>query len=296
MGGRAQRLGAAAAAVAIVLIAVPAASAGPRPGERYDGRSATGQRMYLSVRPDGGRLHRYAFIVQTRCSDGKQRSQGLLHPGERPVRIDAAGHFAYRSAAQRGSHRTRSGRVHGLLRLSFEGTFDGPGDSATGTIRATFRSRRLDCSSGPVAFTVFRDGTPGAPWRDAVMATGRYSAFGRGVGVRIRTLAPGRAVLGATITWRAPCRSGGSLRSHWGYIGYDLSEAGRLSVPSRGSFRIRRDDVSVRARVRLTLRFSAGSQVSGVWKLRAVVFRDGRRVDACRMRRSFAGGFVRGPA
>jgi hypothetical protein len=285
-----------AVAIAVCLLAAPAASAGPRPGERYDGRSATGQRVFLSVRADGQRLQRYTFVVHTRCSDGRRRVQGLLSVGERPARIDAAGTFSYRSAAQRGSYGTRSGRVPGRFMLAFSGTFDGPGDSATGTIRATFRARRLDCSSGPVAFTVFRDGTAGAPWRDPVMATGIYTARGRGVSARLRTLAPGRELVRGTIAYRVPCRGGGSLRSSRIYRGYVLSEGGRVSVRSRAAFSIRRDRVFVRARSRLTLRFSGGSSVSGVWRVRAVVFRGGRAIDTCRMRRSLAGSFQSGPA
>jgi hypothetical protein len=295
MGGGVRAWG---VAVAICLLGAPAALAAPRAGERYDGRSATGQRMFLTVHANGSRLAGYAFIVRTRCSDGRRRPQGLLHPGERRVPIDAAGAFAYRSAAQRGSYRTRSGRVRGRFRLSFSGGFDAPGDSVTGTIRATFRSRRFDCSSGPVAFTLYRDGTALAPWRDAVMATGLYTARGRGVTARLRALAPGRVLLRGAIGYRVRCRTGGVLRSGRIFLNYGIGEEGRLSVPGRASVRIRRAGVSVRSRFRLSLRFSGegGHRVSGRWKLRAVVFRGGRAIDTCRMNRPFSGVFVRGPA
>jgi hypothetical protein len=134
-----------AAVVAIGLLGAPSAVAGPRPGERYDGRSATGQRIYLSVRPNGSHLHRYEFNVRTRCSDGKRRLQGLIQRGEGPTPIDAAGRFAYRSVVDRGGY----GRVRGRLRLSFSGVFDAAGDAATGTIRATFRARRFDWLERP---------------------------------------------------------------------------------------------------------------------------------------------------
>src|SRR5687768_15030339 len=175
-----------ASALAICLLLAPPALAGPRPGERYDGRSATGQRVYLSVRADGSRLERYTFLVRTRCTDGTRRVQGLVHRGERPVPIDAVGSFSHRSPA----YHVRYGRVRGRLRLSFSGTFDAAGDTATGTIEATFRARRFDCSSGPVGFTVHRDGTAGAPRRGPPMATGAYRARGRGVTARLRALAP----------------------------------------------------------------------------------------------------------
>src|ERR687895_527402 len=159
MASRARRVAlAGVAALAILLLLAPPVLAGPRPGERYDGRSATGQRVYLSVRADGSRLERYSFVVRTRCSDGRRRVQGLIQRGERPVAIDTAGSFSHRSPAHRG----RYGRGRGRLRLSFSGTFDAAGDTATGTIDATFSARRFDCSSGPVGFTVHRDGTAGA--------------------------------------------------------------------------------------------------------------------------------------
>jgi hypothetical protein len=281
-----------AVALAAMLLLAPPALAGPRPGERYDGRSATGQRIYLSVRADGSRLESYAFVVGTRCTDGRQRVQGLVHRGERPTGIDAAGSFSHRSRVDRGGY----GGVRGRLRLSFSGTFDAAGDTATGTIEATFRARRFDCSSGPVGFTVHRDGTAGAPWRDSLMATGAYRARGRGVTARLRTLAPGREVVRGAIRYRAPCRAGGALTSGRTFLNYQLTERGRLRVAGRANFRIPSDRVTVRSRFRLALRFFGRTRVSGVWRVRAVVFRGGRAIDSCRMSRSFRGTFRSGPA
>jgi hypothetical protein len=282
---------AGAAVAAICLLAAAPALAGPRAGERYDGRSATGQRVYLSVRADGARLERYAFVVRTRCTDGRRRIQGLIHRGERPVGIDAAGSFSHQSPVERG----RFGRVPGRFSLSFTGTFDAAGDTATGTIEAIFRSRRFDCSSGPVGFTVHRDGTAGAPWRDSLMATGAYRARGRGVTARLRALSPGRELLRGTIRYRAPCRAGGTLTSGRTFLNYPLTERGRLRVPGRANFRIPSDRVRVRARFRLALRFFGGTRVRGAWRVRAVVYRGGRAIDSCRMSRSFRGSFRSGP-
>jgi hypothetical protein len=280
------------AALAALLLLAPPSLAGPRPGERYDGRSATGQLVDLTVNAAGTRLARYSFQVETRCSDGRRRVQGLLHPGEPPAGIDAAGAFAHRSRVWR----VRYGRVQGRARLSFSGTFDAAGDTATGTIEATFRSSRFDCSSGPVGFTVHRDGTPGAPWRDSLMATGTYRAAGRGVTARLRALAPGRELLRGTIRYRAPCRAGGALSSGRTFLNYPLSERGRLRVAGRANFRIPSDRVTVRARFRLALRFSGGTSVRGAWRVRATVFRGGQAIDSCRMSRSFRGTFRTGPA
>jgi hypothetical protein len=283
---------AVAAALAAVLLLAPPAAAGPRPGERYDGRSATGQRIYLSVRADGSRLERYGFVVGTRCTDGRQRIQGLVHIGQRPVGIDAAGSFSHQSRPSRGGY----GGVRGRLRLSFSGSFDAAGDTATGTIEATFRAGRFDCSSGPIGFTVHRDGTAGAPWRDSLMATGAYRARGRGVTARLRALAPGREVVRGAIRYRAPCRAGGALSSGRTFLNYQLTERGRLRVAGRANFRIPSDRVTVRSRFRLALRFFGRTRVSGVWRVRAVVFRGGRAIDSCRMSRSFRGTFRSGPA
>jgi hypothetical protein len=282
---------AAAAVAAICLLGAAPALAGPRAGERYDGRSATGQLIDLTVHPDGTRLQRYSFQVETRCSDGRRRVQGLLHPGEPPVGIDAAGAFSHRSRAWRVRH----GRVPGRARLSFSGSFDAAGDTATGTIEATFRSRRFDCSSGPVGFTVHRDGTAGAPLRDSLMATGAYRARGRGVTARLRALSPGRELLRGTIRYRAPCRAGGALTSGRTFLNYPVTERGRLSVAGRANFRIPSDRVRVRARFRLALRFFGGTRVRGAWRVRAVVYRGGRAIDSCRMSRSFRGSFRSGP-
>jgi hypothetical protein len=288
----ARRAGAVGATViALCLLAAPPALAGPRPGERYDGRSATGNRIMLTVRPDGSRLQRYFFGVRVRCTGGSRRLAGLGHPRERPVEIDAAGAFAHRSPVYRWTY----GRARGRIRLWFSGTFDASGDTATGTIEAIFRSRRFDCSSGPVGFTVHRDGTAGAPWRDSLMATGAYRARGRGVTARLRALSPGRELLRGTIRYRAPCRAGGTLTSGRTFLNYPLTERGRLRVAGRANFRIPSDRVRVRARFRLALRFFGGTRVSGAWRVRAVVYRGGRAIDSCRMSRSFRGSFRSGP-
>ena len=292
MASSARAVSLAGAAAAICLLCATPALGAPRPGERYDGRSATGQRVYLSVRADGSRLERYGFVVRTRCTDGRRRIQGLVNRGERPVGIDAAGSFSYQSRADRGAY----GRVRGRLRLSFSGTFDAAGDTATGTIEATFRARRFDCSSGPVGFTVHRDGTAGAPWRDSLMATGSYRASGRGITARLRALAPGRELLRGAIRYRAPCRAGGALTTGRTFLNYPLTERGRLRVAGRANFRIPSDRVRVRSRFRLALRFLGGTRVRGSWRVRATVFRGGRAIDSCRMSRSFRGTFRSGPA
>ena len=287
--------GAAAGVLALVLLLVsaPGALGGPRAGERYDGKTAGGKRIYLSVSTDATRVARYAFAVETSCTDGKRRVQSLLDTGQTATSIDAAGSFAHQSQAQRGFYNTRSGRVNGRFRTSVSGTFDAAGDSVTGTIESTFRSKRFDCSSDPVAYTIYRDGTAQAPFSDSVMSTGLYAVAvkKRDLAAQLRTLAPGRTVQRAEIKYRARCRSGGNLRSGRLFKNYVLSDGGRRSIAGRARFRIRKDKVSVSIRFRLTLRFfeSNGYKVAGSWSVRAKVSRGGRQIDSCRLKRSFKG-------
>lgn len=287
-----------AGALFLLLLGAPGALAGPRPGERYDGKSATGQRIFVSVSDDGGRLDRYTFAVNTNCTDGERRLQGTIQKGETPTAIDAAGSFSHQSRIRRGFYSTSSGRVNGRFRTSFSGTFDATGDSVTGTIESTFESDRFDCSSGPVAYTIHRDGTPQAPFRDSVMATGLYNAAGKGVAARFRTLAPGRELVRGEISYKARCRSGGNLSSGRIFLNYLLSENGRRSIPGVATFRIREDNVSVRVRFLLTVRFfeRGGHKVTGTWRVRAAVSRRGRQIDTCRLKKSFKGAFKSGPA
>jgi hypothetical protein len=280
------------------LAAAPGAMAGPRAGERYDGKSATGQRIFLSVAGDGSRLEEYTFAVTTTCTDGRRRRQGIIQRDEAATPIDSAGSFSHRSRVQRGFYTTRSGRVNGRFRTTFSGTFDGPGDSVTGTIESTFKSKRFNCSSGPVAYTLYRDGTPQAPFQDGVMATGLYRASGKSVTATLRALAPGRELLRGEIRYRAKCRSGGFLRSGRVFLNYILSDGGRRSIPGSGRFRIRRDRVSVKLRFRLTLRFfeQNGYRVEGTWSARAKISRGRRQIDTCRMKRTFRGALQSGSA
>lgn len=278
----------------MLLIGPPAALAAPLPGERYDGKSATGQRMFLTVSADGGRLDRYAFVVRTNCTDGKRRLQGMLDRREAPTSIDGSGSFAHRSASERGFYSIRSGRVNGRFQTSVSGSFDATGDSVTGTIESTFRSKRFDCSSGPVGFTIYRDGTPQAPFSDAVMSSGLYTAAGKGVTVRMRTLAPGRSLVRAEIKYKARCRSRGNLRSGRVFLNYLLSESGRRTVTGTARFRIRKDRVTVRIRFRLTVRLFQTSKLEGAWNVRAKVSQGGRVIDTCSLKRSFKGALKQG--
>ena len=134
------------------------------------------------------------LVVKNTCTDGKRRQQGLLDKGQTPTSIDAAGSFAHQSAAKRGFYLTRSGRVHGRFQTKVR-QLRRDRRQRERNDRVHLRSKRFDCSSGPVAYTIYRDGTPQAPFSDAVISTGLYTATGKGVTARMRTLAPGRTLV-----------------------------------------------------------------------------------------------------
>lgn len=289
------RLAGAIGVVALLLASAPAASAGPSPGARYDGADPTGRPIWLSVAQDGSRLEDYLFQARIPCSDGKRRTQGLIAKGERPVLIDAAGAFTY-SSTGRLAHRTRRGAVRGRFALTVSGAFSAAGDVVSGTIETTFRSRRFDCSSGPVAYTLHLDGTPGAPWRDATLATGRYTAKQRGLAVNVDVLAPGREVVKATIDWSTRCENRDSRADRNLYSGYLLRD-GRMSVPGSGRRRVGKGDRFVASdRWRLTLRFTGGAayRFTGRWRITSIVRLRGRLVAVCRFDKRFAGQYVSG--
>jgi hypothetical protein len=272
--------------------AVPAAPPGV-PGKRYDGKSATGQRNFVRLSGDGKRLTDYDFFVRTRCSDGRRRIQGLIAAGEPRTAVDPSGSFSFSGRRGRLSYPARGGRVSGRATIAVTASFSG--DTLSGTIRARFRSRRFNCSSGPVAFTLARDGTPGAPFRDAKVATGRYSARGRRIKIgQLRVLAPGRELTKMSFSWRARCRvgsiSGTDTYGRFKLNGSSLTIAGRR----RNTYR----PVRARERYRLKLRFfrSGGTyRVRGEWRITSRLFRRGRQVDTCSGRFPFKGTFRSGP-
>lgn len=281
--------------ICLGLCLAPTATAAPPgvPGKRYDGKSATGQRNFVRLSRDGERLSDYDFIVRTRCSDGRRRVQGLTAAGEPPTPVDAAGNFSFSGRPGRLSYPVRGGRVSGRATIAVAASFSG--DTVSGTIRARFRSRRFKCSSGTVAFTLARDGTSGAPFRDAAVATGRYSARGPRIKIRrLRALAPARELTEIAFRWRARCRRG-SISANQTFRRYRLKGS---SLTISGRRRSPFGAVRARERYRLSLRFfRSGSvyRVRGVWRIDAALFQRGRRVDTCRGRFPFKGTFSSGP-
>jgi len=283
--------------MAALVAAAPAQAAPPANGERYDGESGTGQRIHLRVSADGSRLSQYFVAVRMRCSDGRRRILGLSHPNEPTVPVDANGNFASNGDADPLSYRQPGGgSLQGQARTRFTGSFGE--NSAAGTIRSTFKAGKVFCSR-EAPFTVFRDGTPGARFRNGTLATGRYAVTGRRLSFRaFRTFAPGPPeVRRVVFRWRASCRGGGNVGStqtfgNYAIDGRRLSIAGRFRASFGGG-------VKGRTRYRLNLHFfrQGGTyRVTGSWQAVTRLRRSGSLIDTCRTGvRGFRGRLASGP-
>jgi hypothetical protein len=123
--------------------------------------------------------------------------------------------FAKRGASRFPNRRDRL--IRGSEAISYSGRFSASGESVTGTISVALDSRTRKCSSGAVPYTLYLDGTAGAPFRNGVVATGTYVvSTSRGIRFRrpTRAFAPAEEVSHFRLTWRAPCRAGGSISFH----------------------------------------------------------------------------------
>jgi hypothetical protein len=275
------------AAAAAALAAAPAASAGPRPGERYDGAAPGGLRIHVVVSDDGTRLAQYFLGAYMRCTDGRRRPMGLIEIGERPVPIDAQGAFSYASRPAR--FRYPNG-PRGTVRTRFSGRFDASGDVVTGVVNSRFDSRGYDCRSGDVPFTIYRAGSPNAPYFTETVSTRPYEGRARGLHVRMRPYVPGRVIENVRIAWRARCRAG-TLR------GIDRPAPILLRADDTFAYRDRRrtrlrGGGFTRSRVALTGRFYRGVEgyiVRATWSIVGSVVRNGRTIDRCRARIPFLG-------
>lgn len=281
--------------VALALAATPgpASATSPDPGKRYDGRSSTGQRVFVRLSDDGRRLAAYDIVARMTCSDGRRRVLGLNSIRERPVRIASDGSFSGRGRPGRA----RLGRVVGRAVTTFTGQFTGADDGVTGTIVARFTNRRLRCASRGATYRAFEDGTANAPFRDERMATGRYDARGFGR-LRFRAFAPSPSIDRVSFQWRIRCGRGtislGTIST-----GILVRPNGRFVRGGRiSNVRVGRGfRLSYRFRLAGRFSFRAGYRVRGSFRARGAVRRNGRRFDGCRVRGGrFAGRFVSGPS
>ena len=286
------------AIAAALALAAPSMAASPVKGARYDGRTNKNIRVFLQVNAAGTRLADYDLGGALSCSDGKRRSIGLFARGERPTSIDPAGSFSHTAKATRFTLREKLRTpVRGSIQTSFSGSFVSA-DSVSGSVTTSFRSPKVTCQ-GTSPFTLSRNGTPGAPFRDDTMASGTYRAGGRGIRVTaLRTLAPGDELQRFRFRTTLRCRDGRSYGSTFNFDQYLLGvrSNGLFTGTSRFSlgsgFRARQ-----RYRVTIAFRRSGGRYlVGGRVRARSVVTRGGRRQTTCSASRRFTGRFTGGPA
>ena len=232
------------------------------------------------------------------CSDGKRRYLGLNSYREPTVSIRPDGTFVN---IQEPATFTYPDGLKGKARTDFTGAFAAK-DKATGTVTSTFEARRVKRSSPPVRWTAHLDGTAGAPFRDEVMATGKYQVGGSGLRFsRFATLAPGRTVTDLKFKFRVPCKRGGWYGYPIDFVPIWLNRKAESAVDlrERGGYRLAGGARSSE-RYRLVVRFSKSVgvyRVTGRFTMRAVIRRRGKFVNSCSATRRFSGVFVNdGPA
>lgn len=267
-------------------------------GARFDGKGSTGLRNFVRFNKTGTRLVGYELAVPTTCNDGRKRRQSFLDQGERPTPLSAAGGFSFDSGKDRGNLRTGVRRPTPVVfRTTFSGTIQ-DANTVSVTVTTTVTGKRLKCS-GTDTFTLYRDGTPQAPYRNETLATGNYRAAGRGIKVtKLSVVGPGHYVTALHYSTNVPCRGGYNYDQRATYIPFLLDrDRGRgYRVTDLRRIRIERGVVG-RERATLSLRFrKQGSvyRVSGRLRVRSVLRRNGKRVR-CGFNRPFRGRFVSGP-
>jgi len=199
--------------------------------------------------------------------------------------IDSAGKVSYTSGFD--SHATfittRGKVIKGREEIAF--TIQFTAGRLVGTLRDTFRSATLRCSSGPVSFTGYPFGTPQAPLHDATTGTGRYTGVTNenASPVSLQVFLPLRWVHNFRIAWRAYCRNGSSFRGTSTFSLVFIAHS-RFALRSGGLVPADRQGLYERYHLHLTGKFFINSPdyyLEGTWDWSDVVYRRGRRLAAC---------------
>jgi hypothetical protein len=269
------------AGVLASLLVPGTALAGPRAKAHYDGRDATKRQALVVVSKDGTRAA-FTFGTRAACTDGKRRALVFLDTDKRRLaRVLPDGSF------------TKSLR-DGPGTATVHGTFDAVGNTVTGTYSIVTRARGYTCRTGDVAFTLHRDGTAGAPYRNAVVATGLYQAAGPGVALRMRTVLPSRIVHGARVEYDTKCSSG--KRRAWSVAPLVLMQGSRFGAVVRDRQRLESGaKATTRVRIAGAFAYDNGYKVAGTLSARNVIKQPGQRPVVCRATVPFTGRFIRGP-
>lgn len=258
------------------------ALAGPIASARYDGRDATHKRAFLLVTKDARAITEFGFATRTRCSDGKRRPLVYVSPRRRSTAILADGSF---------KETTVAGRDRGTV----SGQFDQTGNTVTGIYSIVIRTRRYTCRTGDVTYTLHRDGTAGASFRNALTASGLYSASGRGLKLRMRPLVPAGVIHSFRVTYASRCSSGETEPWELRLL-VPLVKGSRFGAIVRDRHRRKSGTTdTTRAEILGKFTYTGGYRVAGAIKARNVIRRPGQRPDVCKATIPFTGRFVRGP-
>lgn len=268
------------AAAAPVAGSVRASSASVAWGARYDGR-ANNWNYAASVFPHRApRKSQFAISFrQGRCSDGAAYSGEDFPLKRQGFSISATGagvfHGYYAHAFALDKHGRRAvGSERFTARLQFVG------DTVVGVLTDVFTSRRLRCSSGPVSFAAWRDGTPQAPLNTSQGTTGRYrgrSAYGDRMSMQV--FMPLRMVTKLTVTFRAGAPCSGAIHAT-GANTFTFRD-----IPINGSsFGLRGHYSYVYRGVRYRERYSitANPVRAPTWNFVVTGWIGGRRIGTCR--------------
>jgi hypothetical protein len=294
----------AGATLVVVLFSLAfagSAMAAPVAGARYDGRSpGSAERSFLRVKGGGTGLDSYYFAARVACSDGKRRSFSFNHIGE-PRSVVSGDTFRVTSHTERRFRYLQKGADPvGTLKISVTGTF-GTG-SVTGTITPTFVAKGIRCTSA-APFALAQDGTPAAPFRDDLMATGTYSAFkGKGFSSSsFSTVAPGREVDNLVLRWQAPCMPSGTFTGKIPVAALQLTSSAKAAVLPIAAGKVKgRSGIRYASAGELLMRFSKRGTaygVRGTFRAVTILTRKGKKVGTCKSKPyAFTSRFLRGPS
>jgi hypothetical protein len=300
VAGRRPSLARSALLVVGALLVAPggAQAITPQAGARFDGVTPNADHVFLQADRTATSLADYVLGGPMSCTDGKKRRLALFAEGEGRAAFRPDGSFSYTSPVEKLSIREKGRTVAGTMRASFSGRFP-DADTAKVSFTSNFRSSRFNCT-GTTGLTLSRDGTRGAPFRNAKLATGRYRAKGRRIRITsLRLLAPAAQVRSFKFTSRVSCRDGSYYSSPYSFTPFGLTRGRDTAQVLTGSdsFSLGRGyRTRERYRVSIGFRRSKGRyRVSGRVRLRATVTQRGKRVTTCSANRRYAGVFASGP-
>lgn len=253
-----------------------------------DGRQASFSTSAGGRRVASWRFQGYRYACAGQRSDA--RSYTPTRSGGFPLRAD--GTFAF---TDRGTGTLTLGRrtAHGAFQLKMSGRLTE--GSVRGTFIVSFRSRTLNCASGPYAFTAYRWGSLRAPFENTTTATGEYQARGsHSLRVSLRPLVPARIVRSIKVSDHVPCPHGyfdvpdlrvGTAALHGG----TFRVAGRIRIGLTGGG-VTTTDYGMSGRFR---QIGGSYQLTGHLAQTTQARRGGRTIATCHLSTGFGGGLVR---